>query len=410
MAVSLYKATGLAGIKSAVEDLFGNYSYLLPSNKGSQILLKPNLNANMNALTGNTTDLRLLAATIEGLKQRGYINIKIGEGTNSGYYRNNISVISRLRVDLLAKYYGVDIIDLNYSEPHEIEFEDEVRASAAKEVMNADFIINLPKMKTHFEAGMSVCLKNLMGCLIGQENKKKTHKSLARNILNINEYIKPQLHIVDGIIAMEGLGPTRGLPVKTGLIMAGTDPYLIDLACARIARFDYRKVATLRVAEEIGRLTPEYHSYVNSLDIREYEREFAPPKAGFLASFVHSPKRQRYFLAIRNTGLFNYLCSTRIIGKILYATGLRQDVFIDNEMHCEGLEIDLGRCARCNKCSDYCPMGINLPDHLNKVDNGCIQCLYCFMVCPEKAITFKGELGFVKEHIRQYDKIIREIA
>ena len=410
ISVSIYKAGGLAEIRSAVEDILVKYSFLLPSNKESLIFLKPNLNANMNALTGNTTHLRLLAATIEGLKKRGYVNIKIGEGTNSGYYRNNISVISRLRVDLLAKYYGVDIVDLNYSEPHEIEFEDGVRASVSKVAIEADFIINLPKLKTHFEAGMSVCLKNMMGCLIGQENKKKTHKSLARNILHINEHIKPHLHIVDGIIAMEGLGPTRGIPVKTGLIIAGTDPYLIDLTCARIAKFDYRKVATLRAAEEIGRLAPEYHSYVNSLDIREFEREFAPPKAGSLASFIHHPSRQRYFLAIRNTRLFNYLCSTRIAGKILYATGLRQDVFIDNEMHCEGLEIDLGRCAKCNKCSDYCPMGINLPDHLNKEDSGCIQCLYCFMVCPEKAITFKGNLGFVSEQLRQYDEVTRRIA
>ena len=257
---------------------------------------------------------------------------------------------------------------------------------------------------------MSVCLKNLMGCLIGQENKKKTHKSLARNILHINEYIKPHLHIVDGLIAMEGLGPTRGTPVKLGLIIAGTNPYLIDLLCARIAKFDYKKVTTLKVAEELGRLTPEHHTFVNSLDIKKYEREFLPPKAGPIANFIHHPSRQKYFLAIRNTRLFNYLCSTKIAGKILYATGLRQDVFIDDEMHCEGLDIDWEKCTRCNKCDEYCPVGINLPDHLNKANNGCIECLYCYMVCPEKAITFKGEFGFVSEQLRQYDTAVRRVA
>jgi len=410
MPISVYNAKGLADLHDAVKGIFKKYGSLLPPDKGARIFLKPNLNANMNALTGNTTDLRLLAAIIEGLKEQGYTNITIGEGTNSGYYRHNISVISRLKVDELARYYGIKTIDLNYSEPYQIEFKNGIKASVSKDVIDADFMINIPKFKTHFEAGMSVCLKNLMGCLIGQENKKKTHKSLARNILHINEYIKPHLHIVDGLIAMEGLGPTRGTPVKLGLIIAGTNPYLIDLLCARIAKFDYKKVTTLKVAEELGRLTPEHHTFVNSLDIKKYEREFLPPKAGPIANFIHHPSRQKYFLAIRNTRLFNYLCSTKIAGKILYATGLRQDVFIDDEMHCEGLDIDWEKCTRCNKCDEYCPVGINLPDHLNKANNGCIECLYCYMVCPEKAITFKGEFGFVSEQLRQYDTAVRRVA
>lgn len=410
MQLYINKAEGLKEIKERVSEVFTMHEGILPKSKKASIFIKPNLNANMNALTGNTTDLRLLAAVVECLKGRGYANITIGEGTNSGYYRYGISVISRLKVDELGKYYGVKVIDLNYSRPHQIEFENGVKASVAKEVVDADFLINMPKLKTHFEAGMSVCLKNLMGCLIGQENKKKTHKNLSRNILHINEYVKPELHIVDGIIAMEGLGPTRGIPIKTGLIIAGTDPYLIDLACARVARFDYKKVVTLRLAEGLGRLTKEHHSYVNSLDIKNFEREFAPPVAGPLATFIHSPKRQKYFLAVRNTRLFNYLCSTKIGGAILYKTGLRQDVFIEEEMCCEGLSIDQEKCTRCGKCSAYCPVSINLPDDISKEGNGCIHCLYCYMICPEKAIIYKGKLGFVSEQLRQYDEIVRKIA
>lgn len=410
MQIYVKKVNGLKDIKQKVSEIFNLYRDILPKSKDAAILLKPNLNANMNALTGNTTDLRLLAAIIEELQRKGYKNITIGEGTNSGYYRHNISVISRLKVDALAAHYDVKVVDFNYAEPHEIEFQKGIKAFVAKDVVEADFLINIPKLKTHFEAGMSVCLKNLMGCLIGQENKKKTHKSLARNILHINEFVKPHLHIVDALIAMEGLGPTRGIPVKMDMLIAGTDPYLIDLACARVTNFDYKKVATLRAAEELGRLTPEHHAFVNSLDIRQYEREFAPPKAGVLATFIHHPRRQKYFLVIRNTKLFTYLCSTKIAGKILYATGLRQDVFIDEDMRCEGLSIDWDRCTHCDKCSDYCPVAIKLPDDIDRKDNGCIYCLYCFMVCPERAIIFKGNLGFISEQLRQYDEIVRKIA
>lgn len=398
-------------IKSSIKTIIDGYSRILPADKDAAVLLKPNLNANMNALSGNTTDLRLIAAVVEALKEQGYQNITIGEGTNSGYYRNNISVISRLKIDKLAEYYGVRVVDLNYSEPVCIEFEGKVKAGVAKECFEADFLVNMPKLKTHFEVGMSICLKNLMGCLVGQENKKKTHKNLARNILNISKRVKPHLHIVDGLIAMEGLGPTRGTPVHMGIVIAGTDPSLIDLVCARIAEIDYRKIRTLKLLEDDGVLTEDYHQFVESLDLSGIVRKFEEPKANPLVSFIHNPKRQRYFLAIRNTSLFNYLCSTRLAGNILFRTGLRQDNFIKEEMVFEGLNFNRNQCkSGCAKCMAYCPVGLSLPEELESENNSCIGCLYCFLVCPTKAIGFKGKLGFMGEQMRQYDDITRKVT
>jgi uncharacterized protein (DUF362 family)/ferredoxin len=398
-------------VKNTVMNLLRQYSSLFPRSHNARILLKPNFNANMNALTGNTTDLRLLSAVIEFLKTKGFSNIAIGEGTNSGYYRNNISVISRLKIDELAKYYGVTVIDLNYSEPVYIDFENGVTAGIAKEVTETDFLINMPKLKTHFEAGMSVCLKNLMGCLIGQENKKKAHRSLARNILHINEHIKPQLHIVDGIIAMEGLGPTRGIPIHTGFIIAGTDPIFIDLLCAKVTLFDYKNVITLKTAEELGLLNKTHHDLLDSVNIGHFQKRFLPPKAGLLAHFIHSPKRQKYFMAVRNTPLFNYLCSTRLVGKLLFKTGLRQDNFIADEMVFKRLYLDKSLCKEgCTKCRDYCPIGLEIPDIFEHKDSACIECLYCFLVCPRHAIRFEGALGFMEEQMRQYDNLVRKIT
>ncbi|MBI5789561.1 MAG: DUF362 domain-containing protein [Candidatus Schekmanbacteria bacterium] len=409
--IDFIRAYSLRDIRQELYPVLEKYQDLLPSSKTASILLKPNLNSNMNALTGNTTDLRLLAAVIEFIKGKGYNNITIGEGTNSGYYRNNINVISRTKVDRLAKYYGVKVVDFNHARKVEIDFADGVKASVAKECFEADFFINLPKLKTHFEVGMSVCLKSLMGCLVGQENKKKTHKNLSRNILNINRRVKPQLHIVDALIAMEGLGPTRGTPVNTGLIIVGTDPYLVDLACARIADFDYRKIKTLKLAEDEGILTQDYHQFIKSLDLSAVTRKFQEPKANPLVSFIHHPKRQRYFLALRNTPFFNYLCSTGLGGKILFGTGLRQDNFIAEEMIFEGFSFNRNQCrAGCTKCADYCPMGLKLPREFDQGSQGCIGCLYCFLVCPGKAIEFKGRLGFMAEQLKQYEEITRRIS
>jgi uncharacterized protein (DUF362 family)/ferredoxin len=413
------KANTFKEVKNGIKDLLlRKYIDIFPSGRNAHILIKPNLNSNMNALTGNTTDLRLLAAVVEFLKERGYRNIIIGEGTNSGFYRNKISVIERLGIDKLAQFYGIFVKDLNYSDPVEIEFESGVKASVAKECMEADLFINMPKLKTHFEAGMSVCLKNLMGCLVGQENKKKTHQSLAANIIHINQNIKPHLHIVDAMISMEGLGPTRGIPIRTDMILVGEDPYMIDLMCARVASIDYRKVSPLLEAEKRGIINRRYHRFVNHFQLGDIFH-FKPPKPGYLAGFIHHPKRQKYFLAIRNTLLFDYICSTRAGGRLLYLTGLRQDVFIEEEMECEYLSLNEEKCSRCGKCADYCPIELPLPDALphgrdpKRMDGSmshCILCMYCFCICPEYAIEYHGELGFMKEQLKQYDDLVRSIG
>ena len=406
--LDIIRSLSLKYLKIRLNDALESYHDLFPLSRDSKILLKPNLNSNMNALTGNTTDLRILSALIQILKEKGYRSIVIGEGTNSGFYRNKIGVISRLKVDTLAKYYGVKVKDLNFATPFEIEFDNGIKAKVARDCVDADLFINLPKLKTHFEIGMSACLKNLMGCLIGQENKKKTHYNLAENIIRINQNLRPHLHIVDGLIAMEGLGPTRGTPVRLDTIIMGTDPYLIDLVCAKIASFDYKKVRTLHLAEQKGLLTSAHHRYAESLELNGIQRPFKFPKANPFAGFIHHPKRQKYFIAIRNTPLFSYLSSTDWFGKLLFHTGLRQDVFSKAEISCDSLYLDTEMCNECGLCRDYCPLALDLPKYLHHIDDKCLRCLYCFMICPHGAIRFEGNFGFFQEQIKQYEDIIRQ--
>lgn len=411
MFVEILQCSSFQEIKTQLFEYFSNIASIFPQDRSSRILLKPNLNSNMNALTGNTTDLRILATLLIFLKEQGYTNITIGEGTNSGFYRTGISVISRLGVDRLASYYGVNCIDLNLSKAVPILFENGVYAGVAKECMEADFFINIPKLKTHFEAGMSVCLKNLIGCLVGQENKKKTHQSLAANIVHLTENIRPNLHVVDGIWAMEGLGPTKGTPVKTDKILMGDDPYLIDLYAASFAGVAYNKIGPLAVAEEKGLLTKEHHEFLQKSPAPTAIKPFAPPKAGPIAEFIHHPKRQKFFLAIRNTPFFNYLCNMKLIGNLLFLTNLRQDVFINREMKLQSLTFHSEKCSSCGRCLGYCPVDIKLPEAIESNEmESCIQCLYCFCICPEKAIELKGELGFFDEQIKQYDELIRNLS
>jgi len=407
--VSILKCKSTQQIREKIREELQKHIHLFPKSRSAQILLKPNLNSNMNALTGNTTDLRILVSVIEFLKEQGYRNIIIGEGTSSGFYRNRINVFSRLRIDKLTEQYNLKMVDLNYAQPIKINFENGVEAEVAKICKNADFFINLPKLKMHFETMMSVTLKSLIGCLVGLENKQRVHYSLFKNIIHLNEIIQPDLYIVDGLIAMEGTGPSNGTPIKMDLILIGKDPFLIDLVCAKLVGVDYEIISPLKIAKQLGYITPDHIRYVNQIDLFPYLKHFKKPKVNLLVKFVNDQRWQKYFIKIRLSPGVNFLFNRRLIGRLLNFLGLRQDVFIMEDTEISNIYVvDNEKCNDCSKiCSDYCPMSLNLPLQVGDVERGCIHCLYCYLVCPQKAIKFEGKLGFLSEQIRQYDKFVR---
>jgi len=405
--LSIRKCYSSIEIRDEVKEELAKRSGSLPQNRDAKILIKPNLNSNMNALTGNTTDLRLITAVLEFLKDSGYANITLGEGTNSGFYRRGIGVISRLRVDKLAERYGANICDLNEGKKVEIAFEKGVKAYIAEVCVNNDFFINLPKLKMHYETEMTVCLKSLVGCLVGMENKKKTHDSLIKNIYNLNRYIKPDLYIIDAIIAMEGTGPTTGIPIKCGYVITGKDPFLLDLACARITKVPYREVPVLKLAEARGDIKGNFHKHLDNIKIDHYAKKFKRPEINWLAAVVSHKKLQKYFLKIRHAPVVRTIFGSSQANRIMFAVGLTQEIYSEEE-RCENkLYLDESRCRGEGRCQMFCPIGLNLPGELNHLD--CINCLYCFSVCPNKAIQIEGHLGFFYEQLKQYDTLIREL-
>jgi uncharacterized protein (DUF362 family)/Pyruvate/2-oxoacid:ferredoxin oxidoreductase delta subunit len=406
------KNPDLHTLKKNLDSFLEENSALLPKSLKARVLLKPNFNSNMNALTGNTTDLRIIACLIQLLQGRGYNNIVIAEGTNSGFYRNKIDVAFRLRVRALAEKLGVTFIDLNYCQGSEIRFVNNKRAEVARDCLEADLFINLPKLKMHHEVGISVCLKNIMGCLVGQENKKKTHLSLARNIVYLNKYVKPHLHIVDALIAMEGNGPSAGTPIRMDTIIAGTDPYLIDMVCAELVGMDYREVTYLKVAEELGLIAEEHKKALKKIDIDTFKKDLLKPDVSPALKVICNPYLQKYFQTLRHApGLYS-LFNTKFMGNLFLKLGIRQEQFIEEEMDIKRIIFHRNKCLpNCNKCKDYCPLGLDVTTVLSEQDYSiCIKCLYCYMVCPSGALELEGTFGFLKAQIDKYDPLIRKVS
>jgi len=117
----LEKHTSERSAWSICADFLQAYKQTLPASLSATILIKPNLNNDLTALTGNSTDLRVLAALMRALQARGYTDITIADGPNIGVYRKGIDVFGRLGVRALAKHLGVQLVDLNHAPSVEVE-------------------------------------------------------------------------------------------------------------------------------------------------------------------------------------------------------------------------------------------------------------------------------------------------
>ena len=410
MKADIYKAQTFSEINAAVNAVFDSETGL-PGDKSSRIVIKPNLNSNMNALTGNTTDLRLLYSVILALKKRGYTDITVAEGYAGGFHREGINVIERLRVDKLCDLTGVKIFNANFAaETEDVTFEKGTVARVARIFLDNDFFINLPKIKTHTETVLSCCCKSLIGCLAGQQNKKKVHESLFKNIIHLNNRIKPHLYIVDGIISMEGNGPTTGTPKKTGIILAGNDPFRIDLVVSRIIGIeDHNRVPVLKKASVQGLISEEMlkESFLKD-DLHPCNLKL--PSLSLTQRLVTDQRWQKYLQKIRHAPVIEQICSLQAVRKLMFNLKLTQEVFKKEEPAIESISVDKSRCISCGKCRDYCPTGLS-PFECETVseNKNCIKCLYCYSVCPTMAMNFKGSLGFFEEQEKQYGKLIRDL-
>jgi uncharacterized protein (DUF362 family) len=120
------------------------------------------------------------------------------------------------------------------------------------ELLQSDFVISMPKLKTHHWAGMTCAMKNLFGVVPGAvygwpKNVLHLH-GIQNSILDLTATVRPRFAIVDAVTAMEGDGPIMGRPRGLGFIAMGADPVAVDATCARVIGLDPLKLTYLAAA------------------------------------------------------------------------------------------------------------------------------------------------------------------
>jgi uncharacterized protein (DUF362 family) len=396
--ISLFRCKDFEEIKKDIETIFVRNKKILPKNKNAKILIKPNLNNDLNALTGNSTDLRIIVSVVESLQKRGYKDITLADGPNCGVNHIGIDVFGRLCLDKIADIYKIKLKNLNKEAGREVQLATG-QGKLAAICLDSDFIINIPKMKTHVEAKMTLSCKNYIGTFIGTQ-KRQIHNNLPANIVRIAEIIKTDLIIVDGLIGMEGRGPGDGTPKKVGVILSGHDTFLMDFLVSKLMGLDYKNIPFLKIAIQKGHISKED---IKIIEMTERIAKFKPGEKTFFDRILLN----NTFINIRFSKTFEKFFNKGFVPWILFKLGVKQDKYVFEEREIKRFyekdnisEKDKEKIKKC--LATYCPRGIK-----KLGDSKCINCMYCYQIFPN-LIKYEGNLGSFRMQMERFDKYIRE--
>lgn len=207
--------------------------------KGKSVLLKPNL-VGLDPQGFINTHPTVIAAARECFLRMGAAQVLVGDGP--ALDRDTEAILESVRLrEHLGPLKNV-FVDLNLDDVQRVTLP--THASRLKELylpktcMGVDFVVSMAKLKTHHWAGVTLSMKNMFGIVPGAcygWPKNILHwAGIDRAILDINAAARPDFAIVDGIVGMEGNGPTQGQPKASGVLVFGNDPIAVDATCCRL--------------------------------------------------------------------------------------------------------------------------------------------------------------------------------
>lgn len=252
-----------AGYSEGLADSLTRALHLFGLNlRDKSLLLKPNLVEYLAGVEVNTNPV-LVGAAAEAFLRLGARSVVVGEGP--GHQRDTYLVLAESGLGAQLRSQKTDFIDLNRDElirvPMRANYTGLDHLWLPRTVLAADFIVSMPKIKTHHWAGVTLSMKNMFGIVPGAKYgwpKNVLHwKGIHRSILDICATAPIHFVIADGVIAMEGNGPLHGTHRHLGKIVLADDPVAADFVCARLMGFDPSRVWHLdRASRFLGNGSP----------------------------------------------------------------------------------------------------------------------------------------------------------
>lgn len=341
-----YGATLAPALEALVTHLGGWGALVKP---GQKVLIKPNLLADATPDQAVTTHPEVVRQVIRSLKAAGAI-VQVGDSPASAMNVEQVWKTTGMAEVCAAEQ--VPLLMFERGGTRQLSRDGHVFA-IANAVMEADLIVNLPKVKTHSLTTLTAAVKNFYGVLPGYQ-KAQLHKAYPKPqnfchmLRALHAVMPPSISIADGILGMQGEGPANGTPVTLGFLAASTSAVALDLAICQALQINPRRVPYLSETPDAPfELRGEMPS-IGKLDI--------PSGSGHMLQLVPAP----------------------LLRLLMPLVWVRPGF---NE-----------KCVYCGRCATACPnKALTVPrgKHPVLTPRRCIACCCCHEVCPAHAIRMR---------------------
>jgi len=360
--VRIYAASYEA-MDETIERIFGDFD--LPVT-GQAVLVKPNILGPFPPERHITTHPSVIRSLVKKLDEEG-ARVTVGDNPGMGGYGINMKC---------ARASG--ILDASNGHYRNISAEStSIRVHSrrpyktviSREVLEADYLITVPKFKTHLLTTLTGAVKNSYGFLVGGEKGNlhraaKNSDEFAELVVDVYELRPPDFVVMDAVVAMQGVGPSsKDLRPDVGKILAGENSVEVDAVMATMMGLAPEEVPILRIAHERG---------LGEIDLGkiDLDRPVTPiPKfkcpesrtGGALESFI-----------------------TRLGARVLTKRPV----------------VDRKSCTRCGVCARQCPVGAIMMTPYPRIrGRACISCFCCIEFCQQGAMTVAPVIRFLRRWI-----------
>ena len=345
----------LSALRQSIDLIGGIQTFV---KKGSRVLLKPNLLFGKSPEKAVTTHPSILRGMIQIVREAGGVP-SVGDSPSVG---SLIWTAEKAGIKAVTDAMKCPLVEFNKPVlPPGGGGKTFKQLEIDRVVLEADVIINLPKLKTHSLTLLTLGVKNLFGCIPGPKKPLwhlkagKDQETFARILADIYDVVRPSLTLLDGVVGMEGNGPNSGRPIPIGLILASDDSLSLDQIVCDLLGISRDSLLTNRVALEQG-------MGKDSIDV-----------LGEKVDDLKISSFQFPALSRPNWNLPGFLSRA-------LKNALTSKPVMDEKV-----------CKSCDRCTEICPPKALARKGENLVfDYGqCIRCLCCLEVCPEGAISNK---------------------